>query len=54
MDIIGLLCYLGIIDNGSVYYILKVELLVIISVRFYEGKSFSFYRFGIGKCLFVW
>ncbi len=25
MDTTGLLCHLGIIDNGSAYYILKVE-----------------------------
>ncbi len=33
MDTTGLLCHLGIIDNGSAYYILKVESSATISVR---------------------
>lgn len=41
----------GIIDNGSAYYILKVESSATISVRSHEGKSLSLYRSGIGKCL---
>lgn len=54
MDECGLFCYLGIIDQGNVYYILKIEFFVIISVCLYEGKSLFFYCFGIGKCLLVW
>ena len=42
MDTTGLLCHLGIIDNGSAYYILKVESSATISVRSHEGKSFRF------------
>ncbi|HAZ3611104.1 TPA: IclR family transcriptional regulator [Escherichia coli] len=38
MDTTGLLCHLGIIDNGSAYYILKVESSATISVRSHEGK----------------
>lgn len=41
MDTTGLLCHLGIIDNGSAYYILKVESSAI-SVRSHEGKAFRF------------
>lgn len=44
----------GIIDNGSAYYILKVESSATISVRSHEGKSLSLYRSGIGKCLLAW
>lgn len=51
MDTTGLLCHTGIIDNGSAYYILKVESSATISVRSHEGKSLSLYRSGIGKCL---
>ncbi|MEH5216127.1 enolase C-terminal domain-like protein [Escherichia marmotae] len=54
MDTTGLLCHLGIIDNGSAYYILKVESSATISVRSHEGKSLSLYRSGIGKCLLAW
>ncbi|EFY5890187.1 IclR family transcriptional regulator [Shigella sonnei] len=54
MDTTGLLCHLGIIDNGSAYYILKVESSATISVRSHEGKSLSLYRSGIGKCLLSW
>lgn len=46
MDTTGLLCHLGIIDNGSAYYILKVESSATISVRSHEGKSLSLYRSG--------
>ena len=42
MDTTGLLCHLGIIDNGSAYYILKVESSATISVRSHEGKAFRF------------
>ena len=51
MDESGLLCHLGIIDNGSAYYILKIESPATISVRSHEGKSLSLSRSGIGKCL---
>ena len=44
MDTTGLLCHLGIIDNGSAYYILKVESSATISVRSHEGKSLSLTR----------
>ena len=54
MDTTGLLCHLGIIDNGSAYYILKVESSATISVRSHEGKSLSLYRSGIGKCPLAW
>lgn len=54
MDESGLLCHLGIIDNGSAYYILKIESLATISVRSHEGKSLSLSRSGIGKCLLAW
>ncbi|MEX0532760.1 IclR family transcriptional regulator [Raoultella terrigena] len=54
MDECGLLCHLGIIDQGNAYYILKVESPATISVRSHEGKSFSLYRSGIGKCLLAW
>ncbi|UMX54917.1 hypothetical protein MJ524_20120 [Escherichia coli] len=55
MDTTGLLCHLSIIDNGSAYYILKVESSATISdARSHEGKSLSLYRSGIGKCLLAW
>jgi len=54
MDESGLLCHLGIIDNGSAYYILKIESPATISVRSHEGKSLSLSRSGIGKCLLAW
>ena len=54
MDECGLLCHLGIIDQGNAYYILKVESPATISVRSHEGKSLSLYRSGIGKCLLAW
>ncbi len=50
MDECGLLCHLGIIDQGNAY-ILKIESPATISVRSHEGKSLSLYRSGIGKCL---
>lgn len=50
----GLLCHLGIIDNNTAYYILKIESSSTISVRSHEGKSLSLYRSGIGKCLLAW
>ena len=34
MDECGLLCHLGIIDQGNAYYILKIESPATISVRF--------------------
>jgi len=54
MEETGLLCHLGIIDNGNAYYILKIESTSTISVRSHEGKSLSLYRSGIGKCLLAW
>ncbi len=54
MDECGLLCHLGIIDQGNAYYILKIESPATISVRSHEGKSLSLYRSGIGKCLLAW
>ena len=54
MEECGLLCHLGIIDNGNAYYILKIESSATISVRSHEGKSLSLYRSGIGKCLLAW
>ncbi|WP_333848795.1 IclR family transcriptional regulator [Leclercia sp.] len=54
MDESGMLCHLGIIDNGSAYYILKIESSATISVRSHEGKSLSLSRSGIGKCLLAW
>lgn len=41
MDECGLLCHLGIIDQGNAYYILKIESPATISVRSHEGKSLS-------------
>ncbi len=46
MDECGLLCHLGIIDQGNAYYILKIESPATISVRSHEGKSLSLYRPG--------
>ncbi len=54
MDECGLLCHLGIIDQGNAYYILKIESPATISVRSHEGKSLSLYRSGISKCLLAW
>ncbi|WP_435930310.1 IclR family transcriptional regulator [Dryocola sp. BD613] len=54
MEQTGLLCHLGIIDNGNAYYILKIESSATISVRSHEGKSLSLSRSGIGKCLLAW
>ncbi len=53
MDECGLLCHLGIIDQGNAYYILKIESPATISVRSHEGKSLSLYRSGIGKCFLL-
>lgn len=50
----NLLCHLGILDEQSAYYILKVESNSTISVRSYEGKRLSLYKSGIGKCLLAW
>ena len=54
MEQTGLLCHLGIIDNGNAYYILKIESSSTICVRSHEGKSLSLSRSGIGKCLLAW
>ncbi|MEL4013677.1 IclR family transcriptional regulator [Dryocola clanedunensis] len=54
MELTGLLCHLGIIDDGNAYYILKIESSATISVRSHEGKSLSLSRSGIGKCLLAW
>lgn len=50
----NLLCHLGVLDNESAYYILKIESNSTISVRSYEGKRLSLYKSGIGKCLLAW
>lgn len=50
-DRTGLLSHLGILDNQTAYYILKIESHSTISVRSYVGKQVSLYRSGIGKCL---
>jgi DNA-binding IclR family transcriptional regulator len=42
MDECGLLCHLGIIDQGNAYYILKIESPATISVRSHEGRACRF------------
>ncbi len=53
MDECGLLCHLGIIDQGNAYYILKIESPATISVRSHEGKSLSLYRLR-DRQMFAW
>jgi len=54
MERTGLLCHLGVMDNDSAYYILKIESHSTISVRSYVGKRLSLHRSGVGKCLLAW
>ncbi len=42
MDECGLLCHLGIIDQGNAYYILKIESPATISVRSHEVRACLF------------
>ncbi len=42
MDECGLLCHLGIIDQGNAYYILKIESPATISVRSHEVRACRF------------
>ena len=47
----SMLCHLGILDNDTPIYLMRVDSLPNIQVKTWEGKQLSIYRSSLGKCL---
>jgi DNA-binding IclR family transcriptional regulator len=50
----GLVCHLGVLDDDTPIYLLKMEPQSAIQVRSWEGKRVSLYSSALGKCLLAW
>ena len=53
-DRTGLTCHLGVLDELSPIYILKLESHHPIGIRTWEGKKLSLHSSGVGKALCAW
>ncbi|HAT1684026.1 TPA: IclR family transcriptional regulator [Klebsiella oxytoca] len=53
-DITGLTCHLGVLEDLSPIYILKLESNHPISIRTWEGKKLPLHSSGVGKALCAW
>lgn len=54
MNNTGHLCHLGVLDDDTPIYLIKVESQSSIQVRTWEGKRLSLCRSSLGKCLLAW
>lgn len=53
-DLTGLTCHLGVLEELSPIYILKLESHHPISIRTWEGKKLPLHSSGVGKALCAW
>lgn len=49
-----MLCHLGILDNDTPIYLVRVDSLSHIQVKTWEGKQLCIYRSSLGKCLLAY